>query len=87
MRNSLSSFATVNGCHYNHSPSLDSPKIQIPGAHVDAYPRMNRHAETIMRFPMFLFSAGSLAVPAAAKTKSHADCQRPPIMRGHRRPL
>lgn len=71
------------------SGNVSPVKIQIPGAHVEAYPRMNKHADTIMRFPMPAFcpsAVGVLAVPAAAKTKSHAACHRPPMMSGLRRP-
>ena len=39
-----------------------------------------------VRLPIVLSVDGSLAVPAVANTKSHADCQRPPRIRGTRRP-
>jgi hypothetical protein len=36
--------------------------------------------------PTLWLVVGSLAVPAEAKTNSQIDCQRPPQMRGQRRP-
>ena len=50
------------------------------------YPRMKRQAETIMSFPIPGLFVGFFAVPAAANTNSHKDCQIPPIISGLRRP-
>lgn len=38
------------------------------------------------RIPIALSLFGSLAVPAAANTKSHTDCHTPPTISGVRRP-
>src|SRR6266404_1673183 len=45
-----------------------------------------RSGRTYVRLPIVWSVDGSLAVPAVANTKSQADCQIPPIMRGTRRP-
>src|SRR6201986_752605 len=57
-------------------------RIQMPGAQVLAKPRMNMHAAPIISTPIPGLVDGSLAVPAAANTNSHADCYGPVRMRG-----
>lgn len=85
-----------------HSPRIQTPvwvsqilplacnsgegKNETYGAQVVAYPKINKHAATIISFPIPGLSSGSRAVPAAAKTKSQNACQRPPTISGRRRP-
>lgn len=59
-------------------------KIQMPGAHVEAYEKMKSAAETIIKVPYF-FSSGLPPTPAPAKTNNQQDCQTPPMINGHRR--
>lgn len=74
------------------------------GAQVMAYPRINKHALTIItwkchikiqpvylevkdvHFPIPGSLLGTLAVPAAANTKSQKDCHTPPNINGNRLP-